>query len=148
MRKIVLILIFSLVLGCIGEENTDKIPEIPIAWVDDVEQAKEMAENEDKLLFIYFTAKTCPACRQMEKKTYRDEDVIILINENFVPVYFDLDAEANKEIYDADYDQYVEKKIPTVLIFDCERKLLYKIVGYHSDNNKFIEVLNQALKLK
>ncbi|MCK4247892.1 MAG: hypothetical protein KAX04_05075, partial [Methanomicrobia archaeon] len=59
MRKIVLILIFSVLLGCISEEDTIKTPEptetpvitetpkeeTSITWVYDVEQAKEIAKN-------------------------------------------------------------------------------------------------------
>ncbi len=158
MRKIILLLMFSLVLGYISEEDTIKtsettetpaITETPkketsIAWIDDVEQAKEIAKNGNKLILIDFTADWCVWCKEMEKTTYKDENVIKLVNENFVPVFFDLDIEANKEIYEANYHKYVKGALPTILILDSDAKPLYRIVGYKT-GEQLIELLDKAL---
>ncbi len=158
MRKIILLLMFSLLLGCISEEDTVKTPEptethviteapeeeTSIAWIDDVEEAKGIAEEENKLILIDFNADNCVWCQRLEDTTYKEEDVIKLVNENFVPVFFDLDIEANKEIYAVNYHKYVQGALPTLLILDSDAKPLYRIVGYKT-GEQLIELLDRAL---
>lgn len=146
MRKIILILIFSLLLGCISEENSIETTKekTSIAWVYNIEEAEGIAKEENKLIFIDFNADNCGWCRKLEEITYREENVIKLVNENFVPVYFDLDIEANKEIYVQKYHKYVQGYLPTILILDKEGKPLYRITGYKTDE-QLIELLNKVL---
>jgi thiol:disulfide interchange protein DsbD len=158
MRKIVLILIFSLLLGCIGEEDSIKTPEptetpaitetpkekTSITWVYDVEEAKEIAKNGNKLILIDFNADNCGWCRKLEEITYKEEGVIKLVNENFVPVFFDLDIKANKEIYVQKYQVYVHDALPTLLILDSEGKALYRITGYKT-GEQLTELLDKVL---
>jgi len=158
MRKIVLILIFSVLAGCISEEDSIKTPEptetpavtetpkekTSITWVYDVEQAKEIAKNGNKLILIDFNADNCGWCRKLEEITYKEKEVIKLVNENFVPVFFDLDIETNKEIYEANYHKYVQGYLPTLLILDSEGKALYRITGYKT-GEQLTELLGKVL---
>ena len=48
---------------------------------------------EKKKVFIHFYANWCPSCRQMEKHTFRDPDVVALLNEDFVAIKVDTDRE-------------------------------------------------------
>ena len=61
-----------------------------------------------------------------------------------MPVYFDLDIEANKEIYIQKYHKYIQGYLPTILILDKEGKPLYRITGYKTDE-QLIELLNKVL---
>jgi len=161
MKRPALILILGIiVLGCVDEKdnettNTPEVTETPaateapeeetaIAWLYDVEQAKEIAKNGNKLILIDFNADLCVWCQRLEDTTYKEEDVIKLVNENFVPVFFDLDIEVNKEIYEANYHKYVQGTLPTILILDSDAKPLYRIVGYKT-GEQLIELLDRAL---
>ena len=79
-----------------------------------------------------------------QKLGVKEEDVIKLVNENYVPVFFDLDIEANKEIYVVNYHKYVQGTLPTILILDSDAKPLYRIVGYKT-GEQLIELLDRAL---
>jgi thioredoxin-related protein len=46
---------------------------------------------EKKKVFIHFYADWCPACKQMEKNTFKDPGVIASLNENFIPIKVNTD---------------------------------------------------------
>jgi thioredoxin-related protein len=48
---------------------------------------------EKKKVFIHFYANWCPACKQMEKNTFKDPGVIASLNENFIPIKVNTDRE-------------------------------------------------------
>ncbi len=152
------VLIFSVLEGCITTEknnteintSTTETPQTTpakkeIAWIYDIDEAKQTAQKENKLILIDFNAAWCVWCKRMEEDTYTDGDVIDLVNKNFVPVYFNLDIEANKQIYLENYDKYVHGALPTILILDSEGKPLYRIVGYKSVG-QFTNALTQILE--
>jgi len=165
MRKIVLILIFSLLLGCISSENnstsiTKTSPQVTgtpepktpatqekensITWLYNIEEAKGIAKNGNKLILIDFNADNCGWCKKLEDTTYKEKNVIKIVNENFVFVHFDLDIEANKEIYIEKYHKYVQGYLPTLLILDSEGKALYRITGYKT-GEQLTELLDKVL---
>ncbi|MEA1992828.1 MAG: DUF255 domain-containing protein, partial [Euryarchaeota archaeon] len=157
MKRLALILVLAIMVGCIGGENNEPTttttntpettapeetdpPETPkentsIEWLESVERAKEET-NGEKLIFVDFNADSCVWCKKLEEETYVDTKVIALINEYFVPVFFDLDIASNQEVYKEKYYRYVQGSIPTILILDPNGKALYKIVGYKTGSNK------------
>jgi thioredoxin-related protein len=120
--------------------------ETSIEWVETVDKAKERAKTEEKeFIYIDFNADSCGWCRKLEEETYEETDVITLINEHFVPVFFDLDIESNQKIYMENYHRYVGGSLPTILILNSDGKALYRIVGYHP-GEELIKLLNMALE--
>jgi thiol:disulfide interchange protein DsbD len=58
----------------------------------DLEEAKVYAEKVNKPIFIDFTGKTCPNCREMENKVWTDAKVRKLLREEYVIVALYTDA--------------------------------------------------------
>ena len=48
---------------------------------------------EKKKVFIHFYADWCPACKQMEKQTFKNPDVVASLNENFIPIKVNTDRD-------------------------------------------------------
>ena len=48
---------------------------------------------EKKKVYIHFYADWCPTCRQMEKLTFKDPNVVASLNENFIPIKVNTDRE-------------------------------------------------------
>jgi thioredoxin-related protein len=48
---------------------------------------------EHKRVFLHFYADWCVFCKEMEKKTFKDPDIIESLNENFIPIRVDVERE-------------------------------------------------------
>lgn len=92
-----------------------------------LEQAREQAKKEDKLLLMDFTASWCPPCRRMESTTWVDEEVRSWIKDNAIAVQFDVDKEEK-----ASESMRIEA-MPTVILFTPKStKEFGRQVGYMS----------------
>ncbi len=48
---------------------------------------------EKKKIFLHFFADWCAACKTMEEKTFKDPQVIALLNENFIAIRINVDRD-------------------------------------------------------
>ncbi|MFZ1705725.1 MAG: thioredoxin family protein [Saprospiraceae bacterium] len=88
-----------------------------------IAEAKKMASQEGKLIFMDFHAKWCSPCNWMDQTTFTDEEVIKILQEDFISLKIDID---NKEGYDIK-NQYEVKYLPTILIFNSEGIMVERI---------------------
>ena len=113
MRQVKLLFILGLLIAAVGigarADNKEQPKEKPkanteqpkaqtpaqksgeIEWMaydDGLKKAKE----ENKHVFIDFTAKWCGWCKKMDRETFKEPEVVNLINESFVPVRVDGDS--------------------------------------------------------
>ena len=63
----------------------------PIDWWPWCDEAFEKAKKEEKPVLVDIGASWCHWCHVMEETTYRDPDVVSVINENFVAIKVDRD---------------------------------------------------------
>lgn len=63
-----------------------------IRWLS-FEEGMALGKNQNKKIFIHFTAEWCYFCTQMEKSTFSDPVVISALNENYIPIRVDYDRE-------------------------------------------------------
>lgn len=62
-------------------------------------EALRQAENDNKLLLLYFTAKWCGPCQYMEKYIFTDSEISYQVNSKYIALKLDIDIEAHKTIY-------------------------------------------------
>ena len=80
--------------------------EDPVAWQDWGPEAVELARTEGKLLFISSGYFSCHWCHVMQRESYRNEQIAVLLNAQFIPVK--LDRELHGAL-DAHLIDFVEK---------------------------------------
>src|SRR6478736_6859737 len=66
----------------------------PIKWMS-FEEAVEKSKTEKKKIFIDVYTGWCGWCKVMDKNTFPDPEIAKLLNENFYPVKFDAEQEAD-----------------------------------------------------
>ena len=76
-----------------------------------LEQAKETAQKEGKLLLIDFTASWCPPCQKMEKTTWADSAVQNWIRDNAIALQIDVDKNSKLS------DKFKIQAMPTLVLF-------------------------------
>lgn len=97
MNGIVIRLLSVLLLSGIGTVSfAASTDDSSIAWHDWNKKAFTKAEKENKLILISVGMEGCTACNRMEKITYRNDEIITLVNKHFVAI--NVDSEARPDI--------------------------------------------------
>ncbi len=114
----------------------EEIKNNKITWIP-YDEGLAKAKEEDKHIFIDFTTSWCGWCKKMEKETFSRQEVIELVNENFVPVKVDGDS---KNLLDIEGFKITEKSLtktefgvrgyPTFWFLKSDGTKLGNITGY------------------
>lgn len=80
------------------------------------EKAKMEAGEQGKLLFVSFYAPWCSPCKWMDENTYKDTEVLALLQNRFVTLHVNIDEMEGFELK----SRFDIRFLPTVLIFDKE----------------------------
>ncbi|PHR55443.1 MAG: thioredoxin [Arcobacter sp.] len=59
-------------------------------WIDSIDEAKLIAQKENKHIMVMLSKDACDACWYMENIVFDDEKVKVLLDSNFIPVYLDI----------------------------------------------------------
>ncbi len=136
-----LLIIALLIVGCekqVSENNNG------IKWGNNIDLALTLASNSNKLIMIDFMAAWCPPCKEMDKKTFSNTNIIKKSNE-FIPVRIDVDKQKNiAEEYNGNARKYGGIGIPNILFLDKEKKIIRHIVGFH-DVNQLMGIMDSVL---
>src|SRR5262249_11003425 len=62
-----------------------------ILWQTDLEAAKRIAAQSNRLILVHFWSKSCPACVRLERDVFSQAQVQQEIQTNFVPVKLNAD---------------------------------------------------------
>lgn len=147
-RKVLTIVFFVTALG-IGYTSMNTAPVLSdesysyhgdTAWHTDYEQAKAIAQEENKPILVYFWTTWCTYCEDYNKNVYSKPAVQDRLDE-FVLVAVNLDsddAQASRlaSEYNADYP-------PQLVATDPQGERLVKINGY-VERQQFLSYLDKA----
>jgi len=79
-RPVIFIFVWSLVVMSQPAFGGDSIK-----WVS-YEEGMTVARIEKKKIFLHFYADWCVYCRKMAKESFQNDDIIDLLNENFISI--------------------------------------------------------------
>ena len=97
----------------------------------DFNSALKSASTDGKLLIVDFYADWCQPCKWMEKTTFKDTDVVSMLNENFVVYKANIDTKdgfITKEKYGIQF-------LPTLLIFNTKGELVERLESTQTAEN-------------
>lgn len=97
-----------------------------IAWRSALDEAFEEARAAAKPVFVEWTAAWCGPCQEMEREAFRDEAVVRLLNERFVPVRLDWDRRRDIAT------EYRVRVLPTMQVFTPERAERFRLTAKQS----------------
>ena len=99
-----------------------------------------LASKEKKLIFVDAYTDWCSWCKVMDRETFSDSSVAKLMNENFVPVKYEMETGFGAALS----AKYRVNGFPTFLIFTPDGKLVNRILGYWK-SKEFLGKLAVAL---
>ena len=124
------LIILLLIVGC--EEQVSENNHNGIKWGNNLDSAFAIASKSNKLIMIDFMAEWCPPCKEMDKITFSNTNIIKKSNE-FIPVRIDIDKQKDiAEEYNGNARKYGGIGIPNILFLDKEKNIIRQIVGFHN----------------
>lgn len=120
----ILLLTFMLNANFAYAENTQDNSQSTINWQPWSDTVFEQAKREHKFVFLDLEAVWCHWCHAMEEKTYHDPAVIKLIQQKYIAVRVDQDA--NPDIS----NRYEDYGWPATIVFSAEGSEIVKRRGF------------------
>ncbi len=122
--KIIMILVmpFGAAEGLLTDNSTNPSNNVKF-FAGSFESAKSKANQEGKLFFVEFYADWCTPCKWMDKTTFRNEGVVSLLNENYVPLKMDIESVEGSDLK----QQYEVRMLPTILIFNSQGRMVDRV---------------------
>lgn len=95
LNRMGLLFILGMLTLAFSNENVQHTAGSEVDWKD-FEKGIELAQKEDKKVFIDVYTDWCGYCKKMDKNTFTDDKVVELLNKHFVAIK--LDAESKKTV--------------------------------------------------
>lgn len=108
-----------------------------IAWLTDLEQARQIAAAEQRLILLHFWNDGCPPCVAVERNVFSRPEIARALGANFVPVKIKFD-DAPEVARWFKVDRY-----PIDIIMTAEGKELFRTVS-PQDPQKYLAMLGQV----
>ena len=150
--KYILLLIFIL----IANNNVLAQKSIDLNWQTDFEEAKQLADSQNKLILIYFTGSDwSQSCKKLNTDFFYTEDFQELAQKYLILLRINSPRRSGlisgfQESKNLDLKKlYNQKVFPTVIITDAEGKQLGMLESYNylHDTSEHYELIERALKL-
>jgi len=112
------------------------VPSNDMVWADNMIAARELANDSDKNMLLFFTGEWCSPCRIMKREVFADKEVMKAINSQVVPVMINVDDPNAEELL----KHYKVGSTPITIFTDPQGKALDYAVG-KIGKTKFLEML-------
>ncbi|MCP3928125.1 MAG: thioredoxin fold domain-containing protein [Bacteroidetes bacterium] len=112
------------------------VPSNDVVWADDMVSAREIANDSDKNILLFFTGKWCVPCRIMKREVFADKEVMKVVNAQVVPVMINIDDPNAEELV----KHYKIGATPITIFTDPQGEVLDYAVG-KIGKTKFLEML-------
>lgn len=123
------------IIICLLLASTIRAAELPEGWTTDWDAATKRAAQEEKPLFVAFSATWCTSCLAMTKNIYPEPEVKDAL-QTWVPVYVDVDKLSSVA------DRYNVGALPTMIYLNPDLSEINRTVGGISTTKKMVELLN------
>lgn len=100
----------------------------------------DRAADQDKLVFVDLTARWCHSCKLMEETTFKDPEVVQLINSNFVAIKLNADQIEGKLLA----AQENVKTLPALMIMDASGRRL-DLIQHAPSQHELIKMLKRSM---
>ncbi len=87
------------------------------------ENGKNKAGTDGKLFFVEFYANWCTPCKWMDKTTFKNENVVDLLNENYVALKMDIESNEGGNLK----EKFSVRMLPTILIFNSKGEMVERV---------------------
>ena len=117
---------------------TFNIPPTPFRAVKSFEEALKLADQEHKIVFVDFFTTWCGPCKMLDKDTWQDPSVILLLKDKSIALK--IDAEKNEALA----TRYNVNAYPTLALIRPDGTLIDSLVGYRDAptfKNEFSDAL-------
>lgn len=108
-----------------------------IPWVTDLRQARQMAEQQQRVVLLHFWSESCPPCRLLEQNVFNQPEVIRVISSGFIPVKINVLQQPKYA------DFYKIDRVPTDILVDHTGKELYRTTSPQKMDG-YIAMLSQV----
>jgi YHS domain-containing protein/thioredoxin-related protein len=129
----------SLRLALVGMLFTSALPQVlaqtRIPWLQNLQEAQQIANQERRLLLIHFYSDTCPPCRKLEQVVFPNPEVCRVMSMNYIPVK--VNGERDRDTA----KQYQVDRWPTDVIADAQGRVVYKTIS-PQDPTRYAQLLN------
>ena len=129
---------WAIVRGVAQDNCAESKKHGPIAWMNSLDKARDIAAKENKPLLVDFYAEWCGPCQEMLRTTYKDKAVVAR-SAKFVPVLIDVDKQSKLA------EKYRVQAIPTVVFLNAKGEVLRRETGYHTARG-FLKIMDSVEK--
>ncbi len=154
MKKFAVVLIVTIVsfsVACGQDEAVNKEKNSPINWLINLEEAQEIAETENKHVFIHFTGSDwCGWCMKLKDEIYSKQPFIDYVSENLVMVKIDFPKKIKQSEEIKQYNRSLAQKyqirgFPTVLLLNPNGEIIGKTGYQRGGSEKYVEHLKEFI---
>ncbi len=123
---LVLFLLFSSspVLSQKSSSNVSQTSIQTIQWHEWSNETFSLAREQNKLVLLDIGAQWCQFCKKMEAVTYKDPEVVSIVNENYIAIKADIEVSGDVQLL------YGSFGVPGTIILTPDRDELNKRRGY------------------
>ena len=95
-----------------------------IQWHHWSQDTFQLAKEKDKLILLDISAEWCQFCKKMKAVTYKNPEVIDIINKNYIAITADIENTHDIKLL------YGSFGVPGTVILTADKKELNKRLGY------------------